>query len=165
MSTKHRNKVKGPSHSKNIANKKAAQKIEEKKPKKQPKAPISGFSTLNQVAGVPKPREFHSSIPVAPTKSVKEPKCVCALCGQNINQIAQAMVNGDGEYVHFDCVLSQIKADNQVEENQVISYIGSGNFGICEKNPDGKYTIVRVIPYENPEKNKVLKEYVESLKV
>lgn len=145
-------------------NKPAVQKSEEKKSKKAPKAPISGFSTLNQVAGVPKPREHHSSIPVASPKSVREPKVVCEICNETIAQISTALTTPNGGYAHFDCVLAQIKAAETLLENQVVSYIGSGNFGVCEKDENGSYHIVKTINYENPEKTRALKDYVESLK-
>lgn len=139
-------------------------KNEEKKPKKVAKQPISGFSTINQVAGVPKPTEHHSNIPVAAPKSVREPRLKCQICSKEIQQIASAMTTPDGGYAHFDCVLNEIKSNEKLADNQVVSYIGSGNFGVCEKDEEGKYHIVKTINYENPEKVKAIKEYVESLK-
>ena len=50
------------------------------------------------------------------------------------------------------------------KENQVVSYIGSGNFGLCEKNQDGKWVILKTINYESSEKNKEMKAYIEGLK-
>lgn len=162
MKKTNRNRNRNTSKSK--APKASPAKVEEKKPKKAPKAPISGFSTLNQVAGVPKPTEHHSSIPVAAPKSVREPKLKCEICGKEIAQIASAMSTPSGGYAHFDCVLEDIKKNEVLAENQVVSYIGSGNFGVCEKDENGSYHIVKTINYENAEKIKAMKEYVESLK-
>lgn len=140
-------------------------KKESSNKKKKQKNVISGFSTLNQVAGVPLVSEHHSNIPILPVKSVQEPGSVCPMCGERIETIASAMLNENGEYVHFDCVLARLKEEENLKENQVLSYIGSGRFGVCEKNDEGKWIIVKTIQYETPEKNKAMKEYVEGLKI
>ena len=132
--------------------------------KKKQKQAISGFSTLNQVAGVPLIREHHSNIPILPTKSVAEPGLVCKICNEKIQTIASAISVDDG-YVHFDCALEQVKAEEKPNENQTVSYIGSGKFGVCEKDENGKWTIVKTIQYESAEKNKAMKEFVEGLKI
>lgn len=163
MSKTNRNKNKNTPKAK--AAKPVPQKIEEKKSKKSPKTPISGFSTLNQVVGVSKPREHHSSIPVAAPKSVKEPKLKCEICGEEIESIACSMTAPQGGYAHFDCVLESIKAEEVLAENQVVSYIGSGNFGVCEKDENGSYHIIKTINYENADRTKAIKEFVESLKI
>lgn len=125
---------------------------------------LAGFSNLNQVAGVPKPYDYHSKLPVLPTTSVVEPNLVCALCGKTIETISSALCAPDGKYVHFDCVLEDMKAKNHLLENQSISYIGSGNFAIVEKDENGSYTIVSRIPYEDHDHFDQMKMYVESLK-
>ena len=162
MSKTFRNRNKNSSKAK--AGKNSFTKSEEKSPRRASKAPISGFSTLNQVAGVPKPREHHSSIPVSDPKRVNEPLICCAICGEKIDLIASAMTNPDGGYVHFDCALNRIKEEESLSENQVVSYIGSGNFGVCERDANGSYHIVKTINYESQEKIKAMKEFVESLK-
>lgn len=132
--------------------------------KKKQKQAISGFSTLNQVAGVPLVREHHSNIPILPTKCVSEPGLVCKICNEKIDTIASALSVDDG-YVHFDCALQQIREDEKPNDHQTVSYIGSGKFGVCEKDENGKWTIVKTIQYESAEKNKAMKEFVEGLKV
>lgn len=126
--------------------------------------PISGFSTLSQVAGVPLARPYRSNIAVLPVKTVNEPHLTCPVCGEPIEVIAEAMTNAQGAYVHFDCVLNELKASETLTENQTISYLGSGTFGVCEKGEDGKYFIVKRIDYENHEKFSAMKNFVESLK-
>lgn len=135
-----------------------------KKNKKKVQSAITGFSTLNQVAGVPKPSEHHSSIPVDTPKRIREPQPVCSYCGKEIENIAEAFTASDGSYVHFDCVISRIKEVERPKEDETVSYIGSGNFALIGKDEEGRYKIIKTIPFETPDKTKAMKEYVESLK-
>ncbi|MBQ0070304.1 MAG: hypothetical protein KBS81_00360 [Spirochaetales bacterium] len=154
-------------HQKASNNKKPVQKAaatKERKGSRVKQQPISGFSTLSQVSGAPLLRSHKSNIPVPAVKSVVEPKCVCPICGEPIEVIAEAFTNPNGEYVHFDCVLNDIKSREVLEESQTISYLGSGSFGVCQKGEDGKYTIVKRIEYENNNSFNAMKTYVESLK-
>lgn len=132
--------------------------------RKAKKQAVTGFTTLNQVAGVPKKKQYHSDLPVEEPKRLIEPEGVkCAICGEPISSIAEAFSVATG-YVHFDCALERVKCEETLKENQSISYIGSGNFGVCEKGADGKYTIIKKIAFENSESNHKMKEYVEALK-
>ena len=134
-----------------------------KKGGRQGKLPISGFSTLSQVAGVPLRRSYHSQLDVPMPKYVSEPYPVCQYCGEKIDLIADSfLVNG--EYIHFDCMLSSIKEKEVLEEGQTISYLGSGAFGVCQKSEDGKYTIVKRIEVENKDDSLKMKNYIEGLK-
>ncbi len=133
-----------------------------KKGRGRPEA-ISGFSTLSQVSGVPLTRPYHSSISVLPPRFVTEPYNTCVICGEKIDTVASSFSYGDG-YAHFDCVLDSIKEREHLEEGECISYIGSGSFGICRKDENGKYTIVKKIEIENKDNFQNTKNYVESLK-
>ena len=134
-----------------------------KKGGRQGKLPISGFSTLSQVAGVPLRRTYHSQLDVPMPKYVSEPYPVCPYCGEKIELIADSfLVNG--EYIHFDCMLSSIKEKEVLEEGQSIIYLGSCTFGVCQKSEDGKYTIVQRIEVENKDDSLKMKNYVEGLK-
>lgn len=144
-----------------MTNKKPSRQKDKKKKKN---SGITGFSTLNQVAGVPKPREYRSSLPVETPGTIKEPHPVCSICGNTIMNIAAAFTAPDGSYVHFDCVLDQIKQSEHLGEGETVSYIGSGNFGIIGKDEDGKPVILRRIPYETGERVKAMREYVASLR-
>ena len=135
-----------------------------KKGGRQGKQPISGFSTLSQVAGVPLKRSYHSSLDVPLPKVVSEPHPICPYCGEKIDLIADSFFVG-GEYIHFDCMLSSIKEKEVLKENQCISYIGSGAFGVCQKNKEGNYTIIKRIEVENKDDSLKMKDYVEGLKV
>ncbi len=136
----------------------------QKDKKKKKKAGITGCSTLNQVAGVPKPREYRSSIPVENPGTIREPHLICSMCGKEIENIASALTSPDGGYVHFDCVLNAIKETEHPGEGETVSYIGSGNFAVIGKDEDGKPVILRRIPYETGDRLKAMKEYVSSLR-
>lgn len=125
--------------------------------------PISGFSTLSQVSGAPLRYAFHSSIPVPPVTSVMEPLSSCVICGEKIDGIAECFSFNNG-YAHFDCVLNALKEKEHLEEGETISYLGSGTFGICRKDDEGKFTIVKKMEVENKEDYQNFKSYVESLK-
>jgi hypothetical protein len=125
--------------------------------------PISGFSTLSQVSGAPLAYTFHSSIPVPPPTTVMEPFDTCVLCGEKIDGIAGCFSFNNG-YAHFDCVLNALREREHLEEGETISYLGSGSFGICRKDDEGKFTIVKKIEVENKEDYQNFKNYVESLK-
>ena len=144
-----------------MTNKKPSRQKDKKKKKN---SGITGFSTLNQVAGVPKPSEHHSSIPVDTPKRIREPQPVCSYCGKEIENIAEAFTASDGSYVHFDCVISRIKEAERPKEDETVSYIGSGNFALIGKDEEGRYKIIKTIPFETPDKTKAMKEYIESLK-
>ena len=132
--------------------------------KKKKKAGINGFSTLNQVAGVPKPHEHHSSIPVEPIGMISEPHDKCVYCGKEIENIASAFMAPDGTDAHFDCVLERIRETEKPGEGESVSYIGGGCFGIIGRGEDGKPIIIRRIQYESPETVRSMKAYVASLR-
>ena len=133
--------------------------------RKRKKEAISGFSTLNQVAGVSKPRTHHSSLPVDEPKVIREPFPQCAFCSEPIESIAESFMIDDGRYVHFDCAVKRIREEEHIPDDRIVSYIGSGNFGIIEKTEDGKFTIARTIPFESSDRVKSMKAFVEGCKV
>lgn len=124
-----------------------------------------GLNTINQVSGVPKSHAFHSSIPVTPPKTVKEPLPVCPDCNERIQCIAESFRLSNGEFIHFDCMLSRLKCSENLSEGESISYVGRGNFAVVRKDEDGRYIIVRTIPVEEEKAFSSMKEYVENLKI
>ena len=124
-----------------------------------------GLNTINQVSGVPKSHAFHSSIPVTPPKTVKEPLPVCPDCNERIQCIAEPFRLSNGEFIHFDCMLSRLKSSENLLEGESISYVGRGNFAVVRKDEDGRYIIVRTIPVEEEKAFSSMKEYVENLKI
>ncbi len=153
---------------KNQKGQKAGARKEQGQKKRKGKASdqsCQGFTTLNQVAGVPKPRSFHSSIPVARPKEIREPRPVCPVCGKIVENVAFSFLNANEEFVHFDCALDLARRELSPGENQVVSYVGCGNFALCEKDGDGKFRIIRSISFEDQKRFSKIKEYVESVKV
>ena len=128
------------------------------------KEAISGFSTLNQVAGVSRPKPHHSSLPVEEPKRVNEPHVTCQYCGTEIDGIASALSTPEGGFAHFDCVLDSITQAEHLAEGQKVSYLGSGNFGIVGKDEEGKLAIIKRIPFESADSSKAMKEYIEGLR-
>jgi hypothetical protein len=107
----------------------------------------------------------HSNLPIPEPRMIKEPLPVCPLCGKQVENIAEAITAPDGSYCHFDCVITQLTEQEKPKENQMISYVGSGNFAVVEKGTDGKFTIVKKFEYEKREAFDAMKKYVEASKI
>ena len=107
----------------------------------------------------------HSSLPLDVVKHINEPLETCHLCGQVIQNIAEAITDAEGKYCHFDCVIEQLKHTESLTEKQSVSYVGSGCFAVVERQENGSYTIVKRIVYEKPEVFSAMKKYVEAVKV
>jgi len=122
---------------------------------------LQNFSTLVEVSGIPKPHKHKSRIPLLDDKIIKEPLEKCAICGETIQSIADAMLSPTGEHVHFSCVLDKIKESKNLSENQCVSYVGSGYFAVCEKDSEGKWRILERIQYESPENFERMKGFVK----
>lgn len=137
---------------------------EKNRGRRKKKEAISGFSTLNQVAGVSRPKPHHSSLPVEEPKRITEPHVTCQYCGTEIDGIASALSTPEGGFAHFDCVLERIRESEHLQEGETVSYIGSGSFGVIGKDESGKPIILRRIAFESPERFKGMKEYVEEQK-
>lgn len=132
---------------------------------RQDKRPNPGRTLSAREVLLPRKREVHHlNAPVPEPQTVGEPHPVCPLCGKPVDLIAESITDPQGGHCHFDCVLEQIKQQEHPAENQKISYLGSGCFGVCEKDAEGKWTIVKRIPYESPETFNAAKKYVKGLK-
>lgn len=98
-------------------------------------------------------------------KTVREPKPVCAICGEIIENIADAIRENDGSFSHFDCVLNKIATEYGVKEPDKVSYIGSGSFAIVTVEPGTKNFIIKQkIPYESVDSFNQMKKFVEDTK-
>ncbi len=95
---------------------------------------------------------------------VHEPKPVCALCGQPIELIAEAICEPNGGYSHFDCVIAKLKEEEHVTEDEKLSYVGHGNFAVFTKDEEGHFVIKTRIPYESKESYDGMKKFVEGTK-
>ena len=95
---------------------------------------------------------------------VIEPRPVCALCGEPIESIAEAISEPNGGYSHFDCVIDKIKAQENVQGPDSVSYIGHGTFAVVSRDAEGKYCIKKRIQYESNEAFNDMKKQVEAAK-
>ena len=89
----------------------------------------------------------------------------CPFCGKAIRDISVAIADKDtGVPVHFDCVASRIARGENLENGDVITYIGGGRFGIVnfddrtsnrdshEKALNSEFKIKKIIEWEDKEK-------------
>ncbi|MCR4823048.1 MAG: hypothetical protein K5873_09285 [Treponema sp.] len=85
-------------------------------------------------------------------RAFKENVVTCEVCGQPIADIANAITNrGSGKPVHFDCVITKLAEEEKLEQNDKISYIGQGRFGVLHfDNPHDQkhFTIKKIIEWE-----------------
>jgi hypothetical protein len=59
------------------------------------------------------------------------PEPLCAWCGEPIKDVGTAIEDKvSGGPVHFDCIISRLSENENLEKGEVISYIGGGRFGI-----------------------------------
>ena len=96
---------------------------------------------------------------------VNEPLPNCVLCGEVINEIAQAISEGtEGQFSHFDCVIEKLKSQERLRENQKISYVGQGAFSLVKKDKYSHYSLVKRIPYESTTTFQAMQKFVEECK-
>ena len=89
-------------------------------------------------------------------QEVKAREVICPKCGEPITDIASSLSDRKtGEPVHFDCVLHEVEAGEQLGEKEKVAYIGQGRFGVLYfENPrdQRKFTIKKIIEWEDREK-------------
>ena len=111
--------------------------------------------------GEGKPEKKRGSLPdgskwVPPQlPSVPLPSAFCAWCNKPIKDISAAFSEPDsGKPVHFDCVINRISERENLENGDVVSYIGGGRFGIIhfDNPPDTRdFKIKKIFEWENKE--------------
>lgn len=107
----------------------------------------------------------HMTFDELPVPQVSEPRPVCRICGEPIEFIAESISEGDGGFSHFDCVVARIREQEDVKEDEYVSYIGHGNFAVFTKDEEGHFNIKTRVPYESKENYDSAKKYVEGTKV
>ena len=77
----------------------------------------------------------------------------CPLCNRNIHEYFSAIsYKKTGVPAHFDCILKEIRAQEELSSNERICYLGNGSFGIITfRNPSSpiKFLIRKRIQYED----------------
>jgi hypothetical protein len=101
-----------------------------------------------------KGRFFYDRPKWVPVKKPDEPipELVCSLCDKPITDIASAICDRREDKVfHFDCLLSQLKEKEALEEGDNLTYIGGGRFGIVHHDSRKKFTIKKIIEWDKGE--------------
>lgn len=148
-------------------NPKKSSKKNENKRRRRRQQSKQGLKTAGSNGAQPKEksRKPNKNFPAIVVPKVKEPVPDCALCGKPIEGIAQAICGPQPDsFNHFDCVLRKIEEDEHVLPKQKVSYIGKGVFAIIETDEEGKFVIVKRIPFESSETFTAMKRYVEEQK-
>ncbi|MCR5699002.1 MAG: hypothetical protein K6G52_05085 [Treponemataceae bacterium] len=82
----------------------------------------------------------------------------CAYCGKPIEDMSCALGSKEsGEPVHFDCVIEKITETEKIQNDEKITYIGQGRFGVVHfDNPQDlrHFQIRRIIEWESREEKK-----------
>ena len=90
-------------------------------------------------------------------QELKSSENICPICGQNITDIASAIVDKSTKKpAHFECVLKKIEESETEGQNEKIAYIGQGRFGLLYyENPrdQRKFVIKKIIDYEDKEED------------
>ena len=79
------------------------------------------------------------------------PTPLCAHCKEPIKELAAAIMDKDGEAIHFECAQKRIAAMESLGKGDTVTYIGGGRFGIvCFDNPQvpRKFKIKKIIEWE-----------------
>ncbi len=76
----------------------------------------------------------------------------CPVCNRPIREISTAIIFKESDKpAHFDCVIKEIKNQEELSPNEKICYLGNGSFGIITfRNPNSpiKFLIRKRIQYE-----------------
>lgn len=76
----------------------------------------------------------------------------CSICNNPIRDISAAITDLETEKpAHFDCVLKKLSETENLESQEKVIYLGSGEFGVVKIINSKKFEIVRKIKYENSE--------------
>lgn len=110
------------------------------------------------------PARRHIQFEEVEVPQVHEPKPLCAICGNPIELIAEAITEPDGGYSHFDCVIAKLKEQEHVTDDEKLSYVGHGNFAVFTRDEEGHLVIKTRIPYESKESYEGMKKFVEGVK-
>lgn len=92
--------------------------------------------------------------PMAEPPKVTMPQSDCPLCGKPIGEGSSALTERQTKLpAHFDCVLAAIAAQERLEGQERIVYLGSGGFAVIEgdQRSPSRFTIKRKIQYEDKE--------------
>lgn len=113
------------------------------------------------------------------TKKIVEPNPICTICKKTINYISEAITSPDGEgYVHFDCALNKAIEQLNPQQNEKVSYVGSGKFAkvrisknesvfderLKRKKSIFEFDIVQEVDFETKDSLQKMQTMVEGLR-
>lgn len=77
----------------------------------------------------------------------------CPLCDQIVRDVLSAIDYQD-QPAHFDCIIKILQAEEELEANEKIIYLGGGSFGIVQYRSanNSKLFVRKRIQYEEKEK-------------
>ena len=76
----------------------------------------------------------------------------CPICNKSVKFLLTAISVGEGKTpAHFDCVLKQVSAGEELEPKEKIIYIGNGNFAIVNGKSGKDLVIRKTIQFEAKE--------------
>ena len=100
-------------------------------------------------------------------QEIKTREIFCAKCGEPITELASSLCDRkSGDPIHFECALHEVESGESLNEKEKIAYIGQGRFGILYyENPrdQRKFTIKKIIEWEDREKNSEWRDELSSL--
>ncbi len=84
-------------------------------------------------------------------------RIICPICNENIENLNLSITHKEmNTAAHFNCVIKEISAGENLAENEEVYYLGKGSFGILNfRNYSSNHTrfiIRKRIQYENKEK-------------
>jgi hypothetical protein len=79
----------------------------------------------------------------------------CPICGKPVRELASALTHrASRQPAHFDCIVQELRATNEIEPQEKICYLGGGSFGVlefCSSGGPGHFVIKKRIQYEEKE--------------
>jgi hypothetical protein len=96
------------------------------------------------------PRKSNWRPPVLPKEPIPVP--TCSICGNPIKDLSSSIADRiSGEIAHFDCVKAKIESNEVLGQDETVSYIGGGRFGVLGKSENSYFTIKKIIEWESTE--------------
>lgn len=94
-------------------------------------------------------------------------KPVCPRCGLPIADVGSALMSQeDGQPMHFDCALAALSEKERLSDNERLTYIGQGRFGVLEFvniHDLRHFTIKKIIEWEDKDSRPSWREELAAL--
>lgn len=118
---------------------------------------LPGFPTVKDLQKPAKKTvgpEFFSDLKAAPNQPLREDRNAdhlkCCYCHEPILEMSLAIDVPDfTEPAHFDCVISRLKAEENLQPGEEIIYIGNRKFAVVVYKSQNVFDIIREIPFED----------------